>query len=520
MIERILRSFMIALALLSWLALGGTAAAEEGAPVNRAVPESSVGISSAKAVKGNSAWQITKTGDASLLAGELLGSGITISNATFQGKPASAGIFSTADNVIGFKNGIILSSGSVDGVPGPNNSPQYSVNNGLQGDSDLNSLIPGYATYDASVLEFDLTVTEDRNITFEYVFASEEYNEYVNTRYNDVFGLFVNGENIAVIPGSQTAVAINTINNGNPYGTTPCSHPEYFVNNDYHNGSGLDTQLDGLTRVLTASFVARANTKNHIKLAVADAGDYVLDSDVFIRADSLVINRPPVAQDQTVSTQINQPVTFTLNASDPDSDPLTYTINNQPSHGSLGTLQGNTVIYTPAPGFTGTDSFTFQVSDGQAGSNIATVTIEVDPPSVALIKIYSYKQLDTGPDWTCEPGFENITAGSQDIAQTAFTLADLNGDGRKDTVTVTVYNAYAGYYNSITLDVLNYGAPLSMQQFTISDNSGGAVVTSVPEDLSGVIYQGKRKAIDIDFYVASTAPEGSDYSFTCYFKQG
>ena len=62
------------------------------------------------------------------------------------------------------------------------------------------SLIPGYSINDATVLEFDFIPKNDV-ISFEYVFASDEYNEYVGSSYNDVFGFFGNGKNMASIPG-------------------------------------------------------------------------------------------------------------------------------------------------------------------------------------------------------------------------------------------------------------------------------------------------------------------------------
>ncbi len=65
-----------------------------------------------------------------------------------------------------------------------------------------------------------------------------------------------------------------------------------------------------------------------------------------------------------------------LSASDPDGDALTYTIVSGPSHGALGGT-GAARTYTPAAGYSGTDSFTFKASDGALDSNTATVSITV-----------------------------------------------------------------------------------------------------------------------------------------------
>ena len=91
-------------------------------------------------------------------------------------------------------------------------------------------------------------------------------------------------------------------------------------------------------------------------------------------------NSPPVANSQSVSTVKNTPVGITLIATDPNNDPLTYSIVTQPAHGTItaGTTASRT--YTPATDYTGPDSFTFKANDGTVDSNIATVSIAVNNP--------------------------------------------------------------------------------------------------------------------------------------------
>lgn len=212
------------------------------------------------------------------LVQNLLGSGVTVTDVRYTGVPVAAGTFSGGSGIIGFEEGIILSSGAVSNVVGPNSQDGTTTSNGLSGDADLNGLIPGYTTYDATVLEFDFIPDADL-ITFNYVFGSEEYNEYVGSSFNDVFGFFLNGVNVASIPGTSTAVSINNVNLG--------SNPSYYKNNDLGDGGGsINTELDGLTVVLTITAPVNKGEGNTIKLAIADAGDTVLDSDVFIEAET------------------------------------------------------------------------------------------------------------------------------------------------------------------------------------------------------------------------------------------
>ena len=91
-----------------------------------------------------------------------------------------------------------------------------------------------------------------------------------------------------MIPGTDTPVAINTVNDGNPEGNTTATNPAYYRNNDVASGAPINTELDGLTVVLTLTANVNAGVKNHIKLAIADASDCIYDSDVFIRAGSFV----------------------------------------------------------------------------------------------------------------------------------------------------------------------------------------------------------------------------------------
>jgi hypothetical protein len=87
-------------------------------------------------------------------------------------------------------------------------------------------------------------------------------------------------------------------------------------------------------------------------------------------------NNVPIANDQTVTTQKGKSAAITLTGSDPDGDTLTYFVVSQPAHGNLsGTPPALT--YTPDASYTGKDSFTFKVNDGQVDSNVATVSITV-----------------------------------------------------------------------------------------------------------------------------------------------
>lgn len=110
--------------------------------------------------------------------------------------------------------------------------------------------------------------------------------EFTNSPFNDVFAFFLDGQNIALIPGTTTPVSINNVNGGNPLGIN-ATNPQFFVNNDLSDGgSFFDIQYDGFTKAFTAQALGLTPGTHTIKLAVADAGDSILDSAVFIQGDS------------------------------------------------------------------------------------------------------------------------------------------------------------------------------------------------------------------------------------------
>ncbi len=221
----------------------------------------------------------------------LVGPGITVTNITYTGSLQAAGIFTGGLGIISFQNGIILSSGVISNVVGPNTFDGITGINSTPGDADLDAL-SGFTTEDAAVLEFDF-VTGEPGLLFRYVFASDEYNEFVNSEFNDVFGFFINGQNCATVGGDP--VSINTINNGNPFGTGPVSNPQLYINNDPDDPgpATINTEMDGLTVKLDCSAIVVPGVTNHMKLAIADASDAFLDSNVFLQAGSLISRLPP-----------------------------------------------------------------------------------------------------------------------------------------------------------------------------------------------------------------------------------
>lgn len=239
---------------------------------------------------------VNPTADGGVLAGNIAGAGVTIdagsinyvgssnSSATFTGGVASG---------IGIESGILMTSGNATLAVGPNNQSGATGNNGLPGDADLTGLISG-TSYDATILEFDFTTTSG-DLFFNFVFASEEYNEYLG--YIDPFGLFVDGVNIALAPDSQP-ISVGTINCG-PTGAGTGPNCASFNNNSNADLGTYDIQYDGFTDVFTAQVLGLGAGTHTMKFAISDANDYILDSAVFIQAGSFG-GEPPGGGDTDV----------------------------------------------------------------------------------------------------------------------------------------------------------------------------------------------------------------------------
>jgi hypothetical protein len=144
------------------------------------------------------------------LVDKLVGPGVITSNVKITGGLGTdaLGFFydsTTPEPIFGFASGIALSTGAVQNVIGPNDSEFASVDNDGPGDPQLDDdfFNGNSSTYDATILEFDFTCLENKGFSFEYVFGSEEYNEFVGTQYNDIFSFYLNDANIALLPDKR-----------------------------------------------------------------------------------------------------------------------------------------------------------------------------------------------------------------------------------------------------------------------------------------------------------------------------
>lgn len=244
---------------------------------------------------------------ASLVQNVLLGNGVTVSNINYNGSAMAIGSFTAFGTNLGISEGVVMTTGTIQaggsGPQGPNNDPGSGLDNGTPGFAPLTNIV-GTQTYNASILQFDFVPYSD-TVSFRYVFGSEEYPEYVGSQFNDVFAFFISGpgiagsQNIAKLPNGQP-VTINNVNAG--------SNSAFYVyngtgSNSPYNSSQMYIQYDGFTKVLTATSQVQCGQTYHLTIAIADVGDGILDSGIFLEANSLT-SKTPVEIEYEITPQL------------------------------------------------------------------------------------------------------------------------------------------------------------------------------------------------------------------------
>jgi len=227
------------------------------------------------------------------------GSCQNVSNIQSFGNELGIGYFSNAENVLGFSTGIIISTGDITDAEGPNDRiATTGIYDNIIGDVDLD-IFSTSVVIDATGIEFDF-VPFSNQVTFKYVFASEEYCEFVGSIFNDNFGFFVSGPgingdffdnaiNVATLPSTGEYVSINTVNH--------ISNSSFYIQNELEEDASQcgipfapnyleEIEFDGFTTPLKATIDVIPCETYHIRLVVGDVGDDKLDSAVFLESKS------------------------------------------------------------------------------------------------------------------------------------------------------------------------------------------------------------------------------------------
>lgn len=274
-------------------------------------------------------------------------SNITWSTGTNFGSTNGIGYFDNTNPAFPLSSGVILSTGNVTNVPGPNSTDLNDGNLAWKGDSDLEAtlLAAGISmtSTNATVLEFDF-IPFSSNFDFKFLFASEEYGNF-QCQFSDAFAFLLTNKstnvttNLAVVPNTTIPISVVTIRNSIYNSSCSSENPSYF--GAFNGGSmtaGSATNFNGQTVIMNAaSSTLTPNITYHIKLVIADRQDNQADSAIFLGANSFNVGQDVLGSDLTtasnnaVCNNENQIIRSGLN-------PLIYsfkwTFNGNPISGS------------------------------------------------------------------------------------------------------------------------------------------------------------------------------------------
>lgn len=297
---------------------------------------------------------------------------ITITSIICDGQ--SLATFQAGPNTdLGMEKGILLTTGSAAEVANPGS---FIIDNGIggpdDGDSDLDYLSQLFGnpveSNDACVVEMDVFAATDE-ITFEYVFGSDEYPEWVDGGFNDIFAFLVSGpgitgdpnianqENIATLPDG-TFIQILSVNEATNW--------QFYRDNQFGQSvayDGLTSDSMGVKKSLTARIATIPCNTYHLKFAIADRVDDAYDSGVFISdirggSPNLGVNYES-GIDYLLEDCIIVPDNIVISLNDPIDQPQTYNIIVTGS-ATMG-LDYNLTIPTTITFQTGEEVFIFPI---------------------------------------------------------------------------------------------------------------------------------------------------------------
>ena len=248
-------------------------------------------------------------------------SNFTIRSGNFSGAHNSYGYFSAGTSNFPFANGVILSTGAATSAIGPNNSIISEGDNSWLGDGDLETALGVSQTINATVLEFNFVPLTSK-ISFDYIFASEQYLSNPNPNqcsYTDGFAFLLKEDipiatyqNLAVVPNTTIPVSVNTVRGA---GTIcPEANAQFF---GAFNGVNSATNYNGQTISLQAQATVIPGKNYHIKLVIADQGNSLYDSAIFLGGgsfkvgvdlgnDKIIANNNPICSGDTKTLDASQ----------------------------------------------------------------------------------------------------------------------------------------------------------------------------------------------------------------------
>lgn len=330
------------------------------------------------------------------MAETIMGDGVTVVGASYSGDPKSSGTYAKGDarspEATPGDSGVILSTGNVKDFTQSGSDPNLSNmtstdTRGIDNDAGFNDLA-GTNTYDAAMLDVDFIPTGDM-MSMTFTFASEEYPEYIDSIYNDLVGVWVNGVPVEAGFGNGD-ISVTNIN-----GETA---PNLYIDN---SDGAYNTEMDGFTVTMTLTFPVIPGEVNSIRIGIADVSDTQYDSSVLIAAGGLQTTL--IASDDAGTAYGDDPTTLDVLDNDINSSVGRMSVTHI---NGVAVVPGQTVTLPSGDQVTlnadmtltfiadadadadaGEVAFTYTISNGLGDSDVGMVTIDTIPCFVAGTRI-------------------------------------------------------------------------------------------------------------------------------------
>lgn len=380
-------------------------------------------------------------------------SNFSISGGNFQTGEQSFGYFNANSGSFPFADGIVLSTSRAISTQGPNTSLLSENAAGWNGDSDLEQALSIGNTSNATILEFDFTPLTS-SISFDYIFASEEYHDTAPCTYSDGFAflLKVAGssnpyQNLALVPNTSIPVKVTSVHPDIP-GVCPAQNEAYFGS---YNSSSAPINFNGQTVIMKAKANVIPGTTYHIKLVIADETNPQFDSAIFLGGGSFSIGAD-LGPDRLIAT--NNPLCFgetlTLTTNEPGTNTYQWFKNGVPIPSAIN------------PSYTVVNAGTYAV-EITLNSTLCVATGEV------VIEYSPLPVLNNQTIVQCDPDNNGITAYNLTKVDALIT------GGNTSLSTVTYYQtlANAQAHTNPILNPTNYLNSTTNQVFAAVSNSFG-----------------------------------------------
>lgn len=284
-------------------------------------------------------------------------SNVTSSTGTNFGTTNGIGYFTNTNPTFPLSSGIVLSTGNVNNIPGPNTSILSDGGTAWTGDPQLEAIVFAATgvpmnSKNATKLEFDFTSLNEF-MSFNFLFASDEYGTF-QCNYADAFAFLLTDlttgitTNLAVVPGTTTPISVVTIrdaiNNASCASVNPAFFDTYYGSSNMYSSA---TNFNGQTAEMSASSAIIANHPYHIKLVVADRSDAAFDSAVFIKAGSFTSGPPACADKIILISYLDVNSNGVKDAGEPNFNygSFVYQLNNTGALNTISSPFGSYTVY-------------------------------------------------------------------------------------------------------------------------------------------------------------------------------